>query len=240
MAATRAEKLADQKGRPAWQDLLGSLGPGLAITGALLYGALTVAYARFYGELGVNPSDVGLGYATTLSNSIGALLLFPLLALYLFGIAYVLERWDRWYSSESRSTLEKEPPSRSHVRLVIQLAAVLVPATMLLVSQAGDRASQVEQGYPVHPNRVGPVTVLAVRADPVVIEESGKPEDEPSIGKLKKRPLLYLGQANGVAVLYDTAAQQAVYLPQSTVLLKVGNCATKRSPDPACKRTFKR
>src|SRR2546428_12887664 len=43
--------------------------------GVVVYGALTLTYARFYADLNITPDDVGLGYATTLTHSIGIVLL---------------------------------------------------------------------------------------------------------------------------------------------------------------------
>jgi hypothetical protein len=42
--------------------------------GLVLYGFLRLIYARFYSPLGVKPEEVGLGYAETLSQSVGLLL----------------------------------------------------------------------------------------------------------------------------------------------------------------------
>lgn len=59
---------------PPGRSLIGYLGivtPLLAIAGLALYSYLSYTYERFYHALGVEPSDVGLTYATTLTNSIG-------------------------------------------------------------------------------------------------------------------------------------------------------------------------
>jgi hypothetical protein len=71
----------------------------LTAAGVVLYGMLNTAYSLFYGRIGVNPEDVGLGYAATISRSTGfvvivvcvsALVLLP--ALW----AYILNRqWRR-------------------------------------------------------------------------------------------------------------------------------------------------
>jgi hypothetical protein len=38
------------------------------------------------------------------------------------------------------------------------------------------------------------------------------------------RPLLYLGQSNNIAVLYDSTQQQALYLPLSSITLRIDAC----------------
>src|ERR1044071_9834082 len=52
-----------------WRDLLGGLSSLLLLFGVLLYGVLGLIYARFYEPLGVDPADVGLGYASVLTHA---------------------------------------------------------------------------------------------------------------------------------------------------------------------------
>lgn len=79
-----------------------------------------------------------------------------------------------------------------------------------------------------------PFTMLAIHADPATVEPVGKPGDAPAAERLRGRKLLYLGQASGTLVLYDAAGQQAVYLPSSSIILRVANCDAKAPPDPSC------
>jgi hypothetical protein len=56
----------------------------LAVLGLLLYGVLRVAYSRFYGELGLAPDDLGLGYLELLVQSavgaVGLLVAYTVIA----------------------------------------------------------------------------------------------------------------------------------------------------------------
>ena len=54
-----------------WKDVLGSLPALVVASGLLLYAYLSICYDRFYGNLGVDPNDVGFGYAGTLARSSG-------------------------------------------------------------------------------------------------------------------------------------------------------------------------
>jgi hypothetical protein len=61
----------------------------LALLGVILYVYLTVVYDHFYSVLHVEPSDVGLSYATTLSRSSG---LIATVVAIVAGIWFLL-RW---------------------------------------------------------------------------------------------------------------------------------------------------
>jgi hypothetical protein len=53
-----------------WKEWLGHAGVLLTAAGIIVYGVVSQAYGAFYGALGVDPQDVGLSYAATLSHSI--------------------------------------------------------------------------------------------------------------------------------------------------------------------------
>jgi hypothetical protein len=61
----------------------------LTATGLVLYGMLGTAYSLFYGRLGVNPEDVGLGYAATISRSTG----FVLIAVCVSALVFLPALW---------------------------------------------------------------------------------------------------------------------------------------------------
>jgi hypothetical protein len=67
---------------------LSVLPAALTAVGVLIYGGLTLAYSRFYDDLHISPEDVGLGYATTLTHSIGIVVILAgiiiFLVVYLF------------------------------------------------------------------------------------------------------------------------------------------------------------
>jgi hypothetical protein len=73
------------------------------------------------------------------------------------------------------------------------------------------------------------VSSFKIRATPAHLGAIGRVSDQAELALLQRRaallpPLLYLGQANGVIVLYDSRAQQAVYVPSSSVVLRLSNC----------------
>jgi hypothetical protein len=224
---------------PSWLELLGQLVPLLGVAAILLYGYLAVCYDRFYGSLGVDPNDVGLSYSTTLARS-------PALV-----VGFVAASMIVWPMAAQRLLVDlravprggPDRPDKSQIVTTMIPIAFIVFLVIWVPLQAGLAANDVKVGKAVRPIRF-PVTqipafaVLAVRASPAVVEPAAKAGDLPAVERLHGRSLLYLGQANGTVVLYDPSndAEQVVYLPASSIVLRVSNCEADRSPDPACKR----
>lgn len=81
------------------------------------------------------------------------------------------------------------------------------------------RADQAQAGSAVVP---GPLTLLSVRADPVCVEWPGS--DVPAaIENAGPRPFMYLGQANGVLVLYDNDQGAPLRLPAGKAVLRIAH-----------------
>ncbi len=220
-----------------WRDALGQISSLLAAGAVLLYAYLSLAYDRFYHGLGLDPSDVGLTYAGVLARSAG-FVTFCLIVL------VQVAPYPLWAWLEHRAGLRQK---RGHLSSAGIVGTVLIMALLLLgpFPAAERAASHVKSGKPVDaiefPGSYAPdppsffqrLVVLAVHADPAAVEPIGKPDDAPAAARLQGRKLLYLGQADSTVVLYDPTAQEAVYLPAGSVILRVSNCATKRSLDPA-------
>jgi hypothetical protein len=230
--------------------------PLLALTGLLVYALLMITYSAFYGSLGVDPRDIGLGYASVLATSPGLVVWYGALAVPAFFVVITARKWPGYptrklvYLPISRGKddfapqhLQLEPRVRRLFRaawVFIFIGCVLLAATLFQFPlEMGSHANAVRQGKPVKPITFGPLVLLPVQAQPVNVEPiDGRPS--PSTSRLSKRSLLYLGQSNGTVVFYDYEAQQAVYAPLSTVLINISNCRTKRAVHPACARTFDR
>jgi hypothetical protein len=226
-----------------WRDTFGTVAPILALSAVVLYAYLAICYDRFYGSLGVDPNDVGLSYTGTLARSSGFALGYLLVAAWLAVGPLAMQR------GETRH--RRENPTSTAPRVAVP-AAILVSAAFMVAAltppllHAGDAAREVREGKPVGPIRFPgafgvpvpalPLTILAIHAAPAIVEPAGKPGDSPAAERLQGRKLLYLGQASGTVVLYDPAAQQAVYVPASSIILHVSNCDAKPPPEPACQQ----
>jgi hypothetical protein len=201
--------------------IIGFLSPLVLISGIVIYGIQSLGYEWFYGRLGIDPAAIGLSYTTVLSRSAGFVAVIILAA--------VLSLIGDWWQGES--PLLWIGPT---------IAGLLLIFLVLELFGSTRAANAVTAGRPVAPLRNLGVTELAFRADPVRIEPAGKAGEASAIDRLVSRAdLLYLGQANGVVVLYDASTQSALYLPSASIVMIQSNCATKRSPDPNCKTRFR-
>jgi hypothetical protein len=69
----------------------------VSLVGALLYGTARLSYVAYYGEFGLDPGDVGIGYAATLARAVpGLLVVFGFVVLVfggaIFGLALLFSR----------------------------------------------------------------------------------------------------------------------------------------------------
>jgi hypothetical protein len=223
------------RGAP-WREALGHAPAVLLFGGVLMYGFLSICYDRFYRNLGVDPSDVGLSYTGTLARSSGFVVAYLVLAYLVIGIARQEIR--------ERRTKPGQPLARTNFVLSFAVVGLLLLVSVIWPPlAAGLSADDVKAGRPIGPvylpAPVPPLPVLAIHADPATVEPAGKPSDSPAAERLRGRKLFYLGQAGGTLVVYDVAAQQALYVPASSVVLHVANCAARPPPDPSCKQLIR-
>jgi hypothetical protein len=214
------------------RDILGSLPVILVASGLLMYAYLSVCYDRFYGSLGVDPNDVGLSYTGTLTRSSGFVIAYVFL--------FALMAWGPLFARMGDARKRRADPT-STPRFALPIALALSVAFSVLGLSvpwiaAKAAARHVRAGGPVSPIRVASLSVLAIHADSAKVEPAGKPGDSPAAERLQSRRLLYLGQADGTVVLYDAAAQRAVYVPGSSIVLHVAYCRGGNPPDFACRQ----
>jgi hypothetical protein len=235
---------------------------------------LNTAYSLFYGSIGVNPEDVGLGYAATISRSTGFVVIAVCVSVFVFLPALwtnILNRsWRRGAeeraeanrraaqvileqagdaqalkeaakSDEATASVvldavgrhmaaareaeawRERPPHSQRIPLlfaILILLLVLMPLAPLL---AYPRADEVRRGQEVSPVRVFGITVLAIRASHAAVRATGKPGETVAIDYLRSRDLLYLGRTNGTIVLYDSQSDEAIHVPASLIVLRIGS-----------------
>jgi len=202
-------RYSQRQSRPnqeGWRQVLGGLSSLLVLGGVLVYSSVNLAYTSFYGGLGIDPSDVGIGYATALSHAAG-LIFLPLLFLTL-SLLFIVILFPLMRSSSSVdllfgiAKLTPRPTNRSGTRpdrLMRWLeqnrrrwpTIVAVSAVLLLVAfsnywilNADNLAAAVQKGEPI--TRQGRLTnsVFAIRADPVAVLPSGKAGEAPQVEQL--------------------------------------------------------
>jgi hypothetical protein len=168
--------------------------PAASTIGLFVYGMLRQLYAHFYGSLGASPEEVGLGYSETLALSgiavLWVLVLPPALVMLALRLVPRRRQWGR--------------PAHHWVRMLAPpLAAVLlVLGAALLVSGTWEATGRAYEGRAVTSVNISEVQVLGLRAEPATVWWKG---DRQAVdpGLTSGECLLYLGQANGITVLYD-------------------------------------
>lgn len=200
-----------------WQTAVNLITLIVAVGGVLFFVLLRLYYNSYYGILGVSANDVGLGYGNTLTNSVGLIvwtLLQPPVWMFLciFGVFIV------WRFQIANA------PSRRH-DIVFGLLALVLAVFLGKAIYDGRISSAVYYANEVKQGRIltlgnpkgkegDPFFSFIVRASPVTV----KALDEKGTTALKEleekrpidKPLLYLGQANNMAVIYDTSKQRSV------------------------------
>jgi hypothetical protein len=81
----------------------------------MLYGMRNMAYSLFYERLGVNPEDVGLGYATTISRSTG----FVVIAILISALVLLPAFWTSMLNRSWRRALERRVESNLQAQAAI-------------------------------------------------------------------------------------------------------------------------
>jgi hypothetical protein len=250
----QASSVAFSEVRVAWWSViietLSRIGTGqLAVAGIIWYAFLSVTYNQFYEPLGINPSDVGLNYASVLANSVGAalivvvpvilmILVFTLVALILPWLFLLLLRvshrlrWRRinpgsYYEGLRYRTVRRELFTRLF-GILLAIMAILTSAIIVyqIPVRAGNEADLVRGGEAVGPLHFynSPFPVLGIHADPVVSirpATTNKTGESSAVETLQPGRLLYMGQANGMVVFYDSISKQAIYVPASSIVLTV-------------------
>ena len=186
----------------------------VTIAGALIYGITRISYVGFYGEFGLDPEDVGIGYAATLARALpGLLFWFAVLCLSLLAY-YAVAVWR--YGGET-------PACLNQLRRFIAWGLVGGFLLGLLVS-AGDAqraASAVKRGDELR----APAGVISwgIVRDPLgftVREVNVEWVDGDASAHTKLgRPLMLLGSDSNVYYIYDVEHRRTLRLPRSLVIV---------------------
>jgi hypothetical protein len=221
-----------------WELFVQNFVPALTFIGILLYGILAYSYERFYEALGLEPHDVGLTYGTTLMRSSGFIIeIVVATGLFLFLPAWAARRESRIVDADN---VRKGYRTVGSLFFFYVLVVILVPLPIF----ASRAANTLKSGKPVRPIQYivpAPMTVLYIRADPVIVRSAVRRTESPAIDRLETcasaaQPcqLFYLGRNDQMAVIYDTSLQRSIHVPLTMVLLERENFASQRSGNPNC------
>jgi hypothetical protein len=224
------ERIATPPRSDLWSNRV-QLVAGLASVGvAVAYVALRLAYTRFYDTLGVAPEDLGLGKVDLLVRSAGLVVLFALagfllleVAAFAAGLITVALVFFKGIRQDTKKTEQGTPVAVPRRRPAWAArwwkvgAAISVALVVVLITALAPRAARfVEQGKAYRD------WTLPWRADPATVRWLRQP---PAGDPLNGRCVMYLGQANGIAVLYDVRYRRVVRVPSSEVVILIETSA---------------
>jgi len=231
-------EIVPQESSSARESTLRRIAGVLALLGVVTYAYLTVVYDRFYGVLHVDPADVGLGYATTLSRSIGLIVI----AVAIIGVLLLLFLWIAASLGVAFGAGTEFP----HLLVVPILALLLGVAALWVIApvltypyaeptrEASMAARAVLAGKPVAQVRLANlITVIDLRAEAVTLV-AARPGNSAVTSLAKRTDLLYLGKADGTVVLFDPRARQALHLPADAALMRLSRPAPRQGRSPLC------
>src|SRR6266508_5087696 len=229
-------------GLPSFREILAIMAVSLAVTALLVCGLLSFAYERFYQALGVNPADIGLTFGVAVSRSVGFTVAFAV-AVTLVAVAVRLilaaplrrlrarAGWTRTFHSTDFALV-----LGCYVALGLLAIFAAVAVISPVASYTARAADAARSGNAVRPLQLYGLPLLAMQAEPATVQPTSKARTLPGIWDLNARPVLYLGQAGGVGVLYDADRGRVVYTPMDLVVLHVRNCGGP-APPAACRST---
>ncbi len=227
-------------GLPSFREILAIMAVSLAVTALLVCGLLSFAYERFYQALGVNPADIGLTFGMAVSRSVGFTVTFAVaVALVAVAVRLILARPLRRLRAHSGRTFHSTDFALVlGCYVALGLLAIFAAAAVIspVASYTAKAANAARSGNAVRPLQLYGLPLLAMQAEPATVQPTNKARILPGIWDLNDRPVLYLGQAGGVGVLYDADRGRVVYTPMDLVVLHVSNCAGP-APPAACRST---
>ena len=230
------------RGLPSSREILAIMAVSLAVTALLVCGLLSFVYERFYQALGVNPADVGLTFGVAVSRSVGftvaLAIAVTLVAVVVRLIIAAPLRRLRTHSGWARTIHSTDFALVLGCYVALGLVVIFAAASVIspVTSYTAKAANAARSGNAVRPLQLYGLPLLAMQAEPATVLPTNKARTLPGIWDLNDRPVLYLGQAGGVGVLYDADRARVVYTPMDLVVLHVKNCAGP-APPAACGST---
>ena len=201
----------------------------LTILGIISYFAVTYSYRSFYGELGVDPEDVGIGYRRTLTDAAFAAVAIVATTIVFFGtwlvvglvLAPVRYAYGRWVRGVRRPL---------NIRNVLfsdaggYVASVLLVLTFFLIPDGyKSMANDVRGGEPLHwESPVDFDNPFGLSAPLATLQWIS---DEPR-GFKPEGPLLYLGRSGGVVVIFDAGTDRVLRLPEGGVIIETSDASS--------------
>jgi len=214
-----------------FQTVLQSL---VLLIGLASYTAVYFAYNYVYAEIGVNPSELGLNYISLLGRSPGAVIcitfvILPIVILFTprFRLLVVLVvvgtlstySLASFYAQEHQRVEDKRTTAANWVNRVGQNSTAQVTQ---FIQNIGETRRSLVDGDKIQPSGLFGVTVLDISAVPSKLIWLDDPGNSSSIQEsLKLGPgcVTYLGESDGLSVVYNPQNKVITRLPVGKVLV---------------------
>src|SRR5215218_8488893 len=212
--------MAEESGRrvlPAWL-VPETTTQTLAVAGVVAYGVTYLGCVLFYGPFGVEPADVGLGYADVLAQAAVFVGLLFAGGLLVGGAVVVVARL---LGAEWEARVRGGGPTRRGVLIAWSLGAVIVVSVVLvpvlvgaLLDSARAQRGEAVSGTAFIDFGVDLLPWSDAEVADVTWTGTGKPPALPDC-------VIRLGEAQNVEVLYDPVAEETLRLPQASVTVRI-------------------
>lgn len=210
------QETAEPEKRLRWRAWLADLSPVAVVTwlGVFAYFVTRSGQTSFYSRFGVEPEDVGLGYAETLSRAaVGLLLILLVAGTYSLFLALV-----------PRFILGVRPAGLgTFARSVVGFLLVALPILLLWMPHTYSRdAARVRDGKSMRPAGLSTprriiTNPLGLRVEPVRVSWIDETHAVYDFGRTE---VMYLGRADGTAVFYDPRSQRTVRVPENNIVIE--------------------
>lgn len=220
MTGTDKKTAKTEKRQPRWRAWFADLSPVAVASwlGVFAYFVTRLGQTSFYSKFGLEPEDVGLGYAETLSRAAVGLLSILLVA---GTYTLVVGLLQRLYFGAPRG--ERRGPIGSFAMSVFYFMLIALPILLLWMphSYSGD-ADRVRDGKSVRPAGVSsPLRIitnpLGLRVEPVRVSWI---DDTHAAYDFGRNEVMYLGHADGIAVFFDPRNQRTVRVPENNIVIE--------------------
>jgi hypothetical protein len=193
------------------------------LVGVLIFAAVRLVEVSFYGEFGIRPEEVGLGYKETLQLSTGFVALVVLCAALLMTAALgVCFAW--WIVIKVlrlihvvRRTVRCFPRGSDFAAFCAvygTAAAVVIVGVWQAVAATG-YARSAKKGHKHEPGVFGGLLVTPAH----VTWFAGKPPND--LRQAARGKLMYLGKAQGAYVLYSVKLKETIEVPTNAAVISI-------------------
>jgi hypothetical protein len=171
--------------------------------GGVAYVLVIASYRSALRPFGATPADVGIGYVDAVWPILGIVCYIALVTMIAM---LVVVRSPQTLYRVLRST---------GLRILALFALILIPTAVAIVEET-QYIRAVRAGKPYDPSLDRLRVLSALRANLITI---GWKDSQAAKPALPSKPVLFLGSANGMAVIYDHEEHSTVRLPLSDVVL---------------------